>query len=113
VTPSQYSIRLVAHDAPQPCRKRRWLRKLRQHRPGGNQCFLHHVLGLLQIMDQCQRRAESQMLEAVGELHEGFHITLTGTADERFEIHRGSSHYRCQETVPAFMSLRPSIILFK
>jgi hypothetical protein len=53
------------------------------------------------------------MLPRAGELHEGFHITLTGTADERFEIHRGSSHYRCQETVPAFMPLRPSIILFK
>src|SRR5215469_15667508 len=42
----------------------------------------------MQITNQGQRRPKGKVLEATRQLHEGFHIPLAGTLDERFEIHR-------------------------
>ena len=87
MAPPQYPIGLVPHDAAQPGGKGRRLGKFRQRRPGGKKCLLDDVLGLLQIVDQGQRRAEGEVLVAAGQLHKGFDIARLGAVHERFEIH--------------------------
>ena len=87
MAPPQHPIGLVPHDAAQPGGKGRRLGELRQCRPGGEKCLLDDVLGLLQIVDQGQRRAEGKVLIAVGQFYEGFDIARLGAVAERFEIH--------------------------
>ena len=43
--------------------------------PRGQKAFLDHVLGLLEVMDQRQRRAEGKVLEPPRKLHEGSYVT--------------------------------------
>jgi hypothetical protein len=54
-----------------------------------------------------QGRAEGKVLEAAGQFYEGFHIALTGAADELFQIHRlFLAPSRCRKTPPAFTPAR-------
>ena len=75
---AQQAERLVPHDPAQPAGERGGLGEARQPRPCGDERFLNHVLGLLEVAHQRQRRAVGGVLEAPRQLHEGFHIAAAG-----------------------------------
>jgi hypothetical protein len=82
------TIRWSLNAAAQPAGKCQRICKPRQSRPGGDKRLLRHILGLLEIVHQRQRRAEDQVLVSSRQLDEGLHVTPTGSADKQFQFHR-------------------------
>jgi NAD(P)-dependent dehydrogenase (short-subunit alcohol dehydrogenase family) len=77
----------MPHDAPQPGRKCRRIGKARQRRPRRHKGLLHHVLGLLEIADQSQRRAEREVLKPPRQVHKGLDVATACQAHQMFVFH--------------------------
>jgi hypothetical protein len=83
----KYPKRLMPDVTPEPARKGSGFGEGRKRQPRRNERLLHDVLGLLEIANVSQRRAEGEKLEASRQIHEGELVAFDCPAHEVYVIH--------------------------
>ena len=72
----ELAMGLMPDDAPEPAREGGGVLERGQGEPGGDEGFLHDVLGVLQVAHEGQGVAEGHVLEAPGELRKRVQVAV-------------------------------------
>ncbi len=93
----------MADDAAEPSWKGRRLGQRGQRLPGGDEGLLNHVLRLLEITHQRQRRAERELLETPRQFDERLGVAAARQPHQLLVFHdHALSPSRCQDWLSTF-----------